>query len=159
MKNLLKLSVILVATLFMGCSNDDNNNNGGGGNEGDEIYMKFTAEGSNFNIAGPATLSSLSTTITAYQGMDATFIRVGLWMPNDVTVGTYAITNEPNADFSAEYYSGDMTAEATTGTLVITSIGAEYIKGTFTFTAVGLGGEGTFEVTNGTFRAYSPTQP
>ena len=152
MKKLMKLSFVLVAAMFFSCSDDDNNG-GGSGNQ----YLRFTAQGNDYDL-NPETLSSLETIIFGFEGDGTDYRRVSLWMPNDVTVGSHEIQNTA-LGYTASYETGDIVANATSGTLVVTSNDGNIIKGTFSFTAEGSDGEGTYEVTNGSFRADAPTDP
>ena len=146
--------MLFCAALTLSCSNDDDNNN----NNNDDLYMRYTVNGTDVEITDPETLTSLSTLIRGEEGMDDTYRAVSLWIPNDATVGSHPI--EPNNGsqidiYSAIYSTGsDIAADATVGTLNITDLDADYIEGTFSFTAEQDGT--TYTVTDGEFRAYSP---
>lgn len=151
MKKIASLITVLLIAMTVSCSKDDNNNT-----TNDELYLRFTTNGTAYDIADPETLTSLSTAIDAQQGADASMRRVTLFIPNDATVGTHDITDEPsNVDaYGAVYYQGnDITVAGTSGTLTITSKDADYVKGTFTFSGVdGTTGD-PYTVTIGSFRA------
>jgi hypothetical protein len=107
----------------------------------------------------PETITSLQKLIAGDQEVATVFTRLSLWMPVTPTVGSHAITDDTPTDanigtlHNADLWIGDATYTATSGTLVVTEIDSEYIKGTFSFT--GDDGNGvTISVTNGSFRAF-----
>lgn len=139
----------LFTLLLAGCSSDS-----GGSSEGSGTFIKFTVNGQNYNYE-PETISSNKTLIQGYAGSDTTLKRISLWLPNDVSTGTYSVTDTPsdldtyNAAYSSEGESINM--DATSGTITITSITEDYIVGTFSFS--GDNGGSTLTITNGQFKA------
>lgn len=155
MKKLSFLFFALITISLMGCSSDDDSS--GGGNQDNTFYLRYTLNGVNYDFE-PETLTSLRTLILGSGTVNSDFSRISLWMPNGATVGTHQITDDfvsdDNVDtlYSADVWIGDEVIDASSGTLVITELGADYVKGTFSFT--GTNDEGTTAtVTNGTFRA------
>jgi len=152
MKKLLYLFLALFSLSFVACSSDSSVVNAD-----DILYIKFTANGVNYDFE-PETITSLRKLIAGNQEVGTVFTRLSLWMPVTPTVGSHALTNDTPTDANlgtlhiAELWVGNDTYAATSGTLVVTEIDNEYIKGTFTFT--GNDGNGvTISVTNGSFRA------
>jgi hypothetical protein len=99
-------------------------------------------------------INSLAKSIT---GNDAdTGKVVTLFTPLDVANGTHSITDEPsNVDSYAGSFSDfneDVYTDNETGTMIITEVNADVIKGTFSFTGDD-GNGGTITVTEGSFRA------
>lgn len=157
MKNLKITLLAIVALVTFSCSDDDDNNNNGGS---DATYVNYRVNGEQINIDEPATITSLSTLVTAMEGDGANMRSISLWMPNDASVGTHEITEEDLQNLTNSYTASimmdeDTEIEATSGTLTITEMGSEYMKGTFSFTGE-LNGT-TYTVTNGEFRAYKPS--
>jgi len=79
-------------------------------------------------------------------------------MPVNVTLGAHEITGASPSDptaYSVNYSFGTIDLTPTTGTITITSIGTEYMEGTFSFTSVDNGT--TYNFTQGTFRAFKST--
>ncbi|WP_317245662.1 DUF6252 family protein [Flavobacterium amniphilum] len=117
-------------------------------------YLKFKVGGQSYNYE-PQTLTSSKTLVDGYTGNGNTLKRISLWMPNEVTTGTYSITDTPsnldtyNASYSSEGES--IYIDGTSGTITITSVTEDYVKGTFSFS--GDNGGTTVNITNGEFKA------
>lgn len=156
MKKLSYLFLVLFSLSFIACSSDDNSSGDGGGDN--SLYIKYTVNGVNYEFE-PATITSLQKLIMGEQEINSVYNRISLWMPVTPTVGSHAITDETPNDtnletlHNAELWVGDATYTATSGTLVVTEMDSEYLKGTFTFTGEDENGA-TVSVTNGSFRAY-----
>ncbi|GGD27890.1 hypothetical protein [Flavobacterium orientale] len=144
------LPLLALLVLFTGCSSDDSNSS-------DNLFIKFTHNGVNYNFVDPFTTTSLSKNIRYFEGSDDTFVDISLWMPLVSEEGTFTITDTPfdvesyNANFSL---GQDLNLDATAGSITITSVDSEYIQGTFTFSGTSFEGEDVV-VTNGSFRAYN----
>lgn len=155
MKKLSYLFLVLFSLSFIACSSDDNSSGDGGE---DSLYIKYTVNGVNYDFE-PATITSLQKLIMGKQEINSVYNRISLWMPVTPTVGSHAITDETPNDtnletlHNAELWVGDATYTAISGTLVVTEMDNEYLKGTFTFTGEDENGA-TVSVTNGSFRAY-----
>ena len=156
MKKLSYLFLVLFSLSFIACSSDDDSSGDGGGDN--SLYIKYTVNGVNYEFE-PATITSLQKLIMGEQEINSVYNRISLWMPVTPTVGSHAITDETPNDtnletlHNAELWVGDATYTATSGTLVITELNDDYVKGTFTFTGEDENGV-TISVTNGSFRAY-----
>ncbi|HET8809799.1 MAG TPA: DUF6252 family protein [Flavobacteriaceae bacterium] len=122
-------------------------------------FISFDTGGSSYSFEA-YTADSQSRLIRGEEGTGDTYTSISLWMPLDVTEGTHSIVDAPGGDleaYTANYTSvgEDLNVDATSGTLEITAITAEYIEGTFTFTGTdGTGNE--VEITNGEFKAPIP---
>lgn len=146
MKRLI-LSIFAVFVLFA-CSSDDD----GGSNNGGDIFITFKVNGTTYNME-PYTAASLQVEIGSDQGMDDTYRAISLSMPTDYALGSHPITDSWDEDaYNASYTHGDVTADAVSGTLVITSITSDFIEGTFHFTAEDWEGT-TYNITEGSFKA------
>lgn len=157
MKNLFYLFITLFTLSLSSCSSDDDSPN----NTiiEDELYVRFTVNGEQKEYMDPATLTSLRRLILGDNQGSADYGRISLEMPVDIETGTFTITDATPTDdnletlYSADIWMDDEVIDASTGTLVITELDDEYVKGTFSFS--GTNEEGTsVVVTNGTFRAY-----
>ncbi|MDP2159137.1 MAG: hypothetical protein Q8K02_01535 [Flavobacterium sp.] len=141
--------VVLLFSVFTGCSSDDSSNSNS------SLFIKFTHNGIQYNFEDPFTTTSLSKNIRYFEGSDETFIDISLWMPLVSTTGTFNITDSPSdvSTYNASFTLGDdLDVDADSGTITITSVSSDYIQGTFSFSGTTF--EGTpVSVTNGSFRA------
>lgn len=118
------------------------------------LYIQFKSNGTQYTISDPITLELSNKKIDGLQGADANLVSITLYMPLDPTIGTHFMTNTPSDD---ETYGGYFTLGnsvnilSNPGIITITSITADYISGTFSFS--GLNGSAVVEVTNGSFVA------
>ncbi len=152
MKKIKLVFVALLAIITFSCSSDSNSSNN------DATYINFKVNGTQVNLIEPTTLTSLMASISATEDLGADIRSIIFTVPVDVTLGVHAITDASPSDltaYSVNYALGNIYVTATSGTMTITSIGAEYMEGTFSFTGVDNGT--TYNVTEGTFRAYKPT--
>lgn len=154
MKKLTYFLFVLFSLSFIACSSDDNSSGG----EDDNLYIRFTANEQQYNFE-PETITSLQRLIMGDEDVNDIYTRVSLWMPVIPTTGSYSITNDtPNDEnletlYNAELWIGDDTYVGSSGTLIVTEVGDEYVKGTFSFTGTNEAGT-AITVTNGSFRAY-----
>lgn len=152
MKKLSFLFLVLFSLSFVACSSDDSS-----GSSDSELYLKFTVNGVNYDF-DPETLTSLQKLIMGYKETNAITTRLSLWMPVTPTVGSHTITDDTPTDaniatlHNAAFYVGDDTYEAISGTLVVTELTTDIVKGTFSFVAEDINGV-TVTVSNGSFRA------
>ncbi|WP_136668685.1 DUF6252 family protein [Flavobacterium sp. H122] len=148
------IGLLAIFTLILsGCSSD-----GDGSDNNSSTYIKFKVNGQSYNYE-PETIVSLKTLVDGYTGNGNTLKRISLWMPNEVATGTYPITDTPsdvetyNASYSSEGES--IYIDGTSGTITITSVTDDYIKGTFSFSGDNEGA--TVNITNGEFKADKVT--
>jgi hypothetical protein len=152
MKQIKFVLLALVAGLAVSCSSSS------GSNANDDTYVKFKVNGTQSNMVDPGTITSLMASISASEDVGQDIRTVIFTIPVNPTVGTHQITNASPSDltaYSATYMLGDVNVVATSGTYTITSIGAEYMEGTFSFSGEYAGAY--YAITEGTFRAYKPT--
>ena len=150
-------AIILALCLFIlsNCSSDDPVPV----DETPEIYLKFFANNQQF-IFEPETFTSLQKLINGYIFANDSITRVSLWMPVSPSVGTHQLQNvsatTTNIDtlYSASFWLEDDVFVATTGSITISDIDTDYIKGTFSFTGTSSDGA-TITISNGTFIAYN----
>lgn len=153
MKKIACLFLALITLSFSACSSDSSSD----GNQTDDLYLKFTYNGQQYDFE-PETITSLQKLIAGDQEVNSVFTRLSLWMPVTPTVGSHPVTDDTPTDanigtlHNAELWVGDNTYTGTSGTIVITELDAEYVKGTFTFTGTTDTGA-TVSITNGSFRA------
>lgn len=149
MKKIIGLLTVLTLIL-VGCSSDSE----GSSNNNYETYIKFKINGQSYNYE-PETIVSLKTLVHGYTGNDNTLKRISLWMPNEIKKGTFTITDTPSDEdtYNASYTSEDESIyiDGTSGTITITSVSDDYIKGTFSFNGSNEGT--TVNITNGEFKA------
>ncbi|WP_291119103.1 DUF6252 family protein [Flavobacterium sp. UBA6135] len=144
------LPFLALLVLFAGCSSDDSKS-------ADNLFIKFTHNGVQYNFIDPYTSTSLSKNIRYFEGSDDSFVDISLWMPLVSQVGTFVVTDTPSdvESYNASFSLGqDLNLDATSGSITITSVSSEYIQGTFTFSGTSFEGEEVV-VTNGSFRAYN----
>ena len=146
------LVMVTISAISFNCSSsdssDDNNNNSS------TFYLKCKVNGTLVEFTDPMVLNSLAKSIT---GNDAdTGEAVTLFTPLAVGMGTFAITDEPSNEnsYGGGYnnFNDDIYSDNETGTMTITEVNADVIKGTFSFTGDD-GNGGTVTVTEGSFRA------
>lgn len=147
-KAALLLVLVTVSAISFNCSSDSSSSSSS------NFYLKCKVNGTWVEFADPMVINSLAKSIT---GNDAdTGKVVTLFTPLDVANGTYTITDEPsNVDSYGGSYSDfneDAYTDNETGTMNITEVTADVIKGTFSFTGDD-GNGGTITVTEGSFRA------
>ena len=152
MKNLKLVLLALVAIVSFSCSDDDSNA------VNDDTYIKFKVNGEQFNIIEPSTITSGGGAVVMAVNLDGQYMM--LRMPADATVGTHPISEsnsvDPTTYQAAASIDEDNVIDATAGTLKITSMGAEYMEGTFSFTGTGDVNGTAYTITDGEFRAYKP---
>lgn len=103
------------------------------------------------------TADSMKRLVRGDKMVNDSLISISLWMPLDVGVGTYNITDPQGVDleaYTANYTSipDNINVDATTGTLEITNMTSTYFEGTFNFSGVDENGN-TVEVIQGSFKA------
>ncbi len=147
------LFIVILTSLLINtsCNSDDDNDTTP---VADTFYIKFKANGVQQNFTDITIVNSLSKAII---GNDENQTKtVVITVPLNVTAGTYTITDEPsNVDSYGILYSSDSESISTSnaiGTLVITEVNANIIKGTFNFTAENTdSGPATITVIEGEF--------
>src|SRR5690606_2882318 len=103
------------------------------------LYVRFTANGQQYNFEAE-TITSLQRLVMGDEDVNDVYTRISLWMPVTPTTGNHTITDDLPSDdnletlYNAELWIGDATYTGTVGTLTITDLSEEYVKGTFTFT-------------------------
>ncbi|WP_395044487.1 DUF6252 family protein [Flavobacterium sp.] len=146
-KAVMLLAVVLTSSMFVNCSSDSNNTSTG------TFYMKCKVNGVLTEFTNPDVINSLSKSITG--SSEAPSELVTLFMPLTVATGTFNITSEPSNvnSYGGSYsnFATDVYSDNETGTMTITQVDANVIKGTFAFT--GTNGGVVTTVTEGEFRA------
>lgn len=153
MKQIKFALLALIAGLTVSCSSSSSS-----GGSSDDLYVNFKVNGTQSNMVDPGTITSLMASISASEDVGQDIRTIIFTIPVNPTVGTHQITNASGSDltaYSATYMLGDVNVVATSGTYTITSIGDEYMEGTFSFTGEDAGVN--YAITEGTFRAYKPT--
>lgn len=152
-KSIAILTLVIAAFLSVNCSSSSDDNGG----SGTGFYLKCKVNGVQFTSTDPMVINSLAKSLTGISDNNDTHQEtVSLWFPLNATVGTHTITEEPsNVDSYGASYS-DFDSESSTvdasGTMNITEVNANVIKGTFSFTSPD-GDGNTITITEGSFRA------
>lgn len=149
MKSLKKLFVLVVlvmaSSLFVNCSSNNSSSS--------SYYLKCKVNGTLVQFDDPYVINSMSKSLTASSESNGKVIS--LYFPLGVTTGTFSITDEPSnvnayggtySDFKNDEYSANEI-----GTVTITEVNANVIKGTFSFT--GVNNNVTYTITEGEFKA------
>ena len=161
MKKIFSLVFMLCAFSFVSCSSDDATTDQPIVNPDPidtTLYLKFSANGQAYSFE-PETIGSLRKLIMGGIMENDSYTRLSLWMPVNPTIGTHQLVDATVTDanintlYTADFWIGDDVFDATSGTVTITEIDSEYIKGTFSFTGTKDGGA-TTTISNGSFRAY-----
>lgn len=157
----LKFNLLVVLTIIglglSSCSSDDDS----GGSQEPETFIRFTIDGVDFAYEdNVATAESLNVTINAQNGLseDDDYSFMSIWFPVDFSEGTYDFSGDffQDGDYKLNFESNSLNVEdwATSGSVTITSIDSEFIRGSFTGTVPANGG-GTITIENGEFKAYA----
>nr|WP_294785984.1 hypothetical protein [uncultured Flavobacterium sp.] len=164
MKNLKKimcLSFAFFALVLSSCSSSDDTDLSGKASSvattarpgTQEEFIKFKYNGAAYSFVAPTVLNSMSLNTFATSSSDNIYKKISLWMPKNVTKGTYPIVNSTNLTTTYQAIFTFMTqinnANATSGTMVITTADSKKVEGTFTFS--GTSGGRKFTVTDGSF--------
>lgn len=154
MKNFKFILLAIVAVLTFSCSSSS-------GGSSDSTYIRFKVNGGTLiNLVDPGTITSMMASISASEDLGTDIRSIFFTIPVNVTTGAHAITDASGSDltaYSVDYSFGNVYVTGTSGTFTITSIGAEYMEGTFSFTGVDSDTGASYTITEGTFRAYKPT--
>lgn len=146
-KAVMLLVVVVTSSLFVNCSSDSNNTNTG------TFYLKCKVNGVLTEFTDPSVINSLSKSITGASAAPSEMVT--LFMPLTVATGTFNITSEPSNvnSYGGSYsnFATDVYSDNETGTMTISQVDADVIKGTFAFT--GTNGGVVTTVTEGEFRA------
>ena len=154
MKKITAMFLMLFVAILSSCSSDDADP----AIADTALYLKFTANNINYSF-DPETIGSEKKLIMGTKFENNVVSRLSLWMPTNPTIGTHAFVDDTASDdisnllYTADFWLGMDVYNATAGSITITDMDSEYIKGTFFFTGTNSNGS-TTTVSNGTFRAY-----
>jgi len=119
------------------------------------LYIKFKSNTIQYLIQNPITLDLSNKKIDGLQGAAASLVSITLYMPLNPTIGSHFMIDSPSDDstYGAYFVLGNsVNVIANAGIITITSITADYISGTFSFSGLN-GTSAVVEVTNGSFVA------
>ena len=140
------LTVIILSLTIYSCNSDDEPADG----SSDEIFVKFTANGQEFNFKDPASVGSLSFTINGQIGTETS---ITIWLPQEIEEGTFNFSGDffDDGDYKLNIESStlDVDGWSETGSITIISITSEFVEGTFS------GNIGDTSITNGSFRVFN----
>jgi hypothetical protein len=118
-------------------------------------FLKFKYKNIQYSFSAE-TYDNQKKEIRGYQGINAQYKKMGIWMPLSPTVGIHNVTYD-NSNPSS--YEGHFVSQAeglyldgTTGTINITSVTSTKIEGTFQFSGIDSNGVAV-TITEGTFKA------
>lgn len=147
---------LLIAFVSLSCSKESENDS----SETGEIFIKHTVSGVEYKYTNPVSAESANVTINgsiANSSTDADYSRISIWFPLGMTTGTFDFTGDVFAegDYKLKLESNPLNIDgwATSGSVTISSISADYIVGNYT--AIVTEDAFTINLTNGEFRAYS----
>lgn len=154
MKKLKFALIALVIVITFSCSSSSSSDDDGGS---DDTYIKFKVNGVQSNMLEPSTITSMAASIIGSEDVGSDIRTMILRTPSTAVAGTHALLDNPSdlTAYGASYSFGDVNIDATSGSMIITNIGEEYMTGTFSFSTVVEGT--TYNFTQGTFRVYKPT--
>lgn len=113
-------------------------------------FIKLKCNGIQYNFTNPEMLNSGAKSLLGYTTNEK---RVTLFVPLNVVPGTYSITDSPsnvNAYLvSLEINALGLNGYANSGSMTITSVSGNNVKGTFSCSIPNIGQ--TFEITEGSF--------
>lgn len=170
MKTITKLSYALFLSLsfaLFSCSGDDDNgstnNNNNNNNNNSSEYVKAKVDGQNFSSSttiDAVAASNPTANVLTVQGSDNSGKYIHIMLMSYNGEGTYDVSNQLNGNITygtispiASYSSA--AGGGATGEVVITSVSATKVEGTFTFTGRKMeeGSTETVTVTQGEFKA------
>lgn len=154
-----KIKYLLVCVLLLitvtSCSSDDDSSTP----ENQETYIRFTANGMDYDFPTPAIAQSTNVSINGNQSTNGVITEdISIWLPIGFTTGTFQLTggfSEPG-DYKIFYDSEDIGIQSfapSTGEVTISSITNDFIEGSFNFSGEQNGT--IISVTNGTFRSVT----
>ena len=151
------LAVLVIIGLGMSsCSSDDDSNDA----QELETFIRFSINGTNFQYENIATVESSNVTVNGQNGLseDDDYSFASIWFPLGFTAGTYDFSGDffQDGDYKLNFESNSLNVDdwATSGSVTITSINSEFIRGTFTATVTD-GDGGAVVIENGEFKAFS----
>lgn len=154
MRNFKFVLLAVVAILTFSCSSSDTSGS-------DSTYIRFKVNGvDQINLVEPGTITTMMASISASEDLGTDIRSIFFTIPVDVTTGSHSITDASGSDltaYSVNYSFGNIYVTGTSGTFTVTSIGSEYMEGTFSFTGVDSDTGETYTITEGSFRVYKPT--
>lgn len=152
LKKVMFLSFAIFALALSSCSSDNSSDDNPFDKNG---FMKFKYNETVYTFSQPALISSESINIMGSSGIDNSYKKVSLWTPLNITTGSHPIvfdlsklTTTYQASFS--FMPEISEADATSGTINITTNDDKKIEGTFNFS--GTSGGKAFTITEGSFR-------
>lgn len=145
---------ICALVLSTSCSSDDSKDDANPEAETQEGFIKFKYNNTVYNFE-PSFIASDNINLTGSTGNGDTYKRISLWTPLNITKGSHDIVHDLSKLTTTYQVSFDFmpevnNADATSGTMNITTATDKIIEGTFNFS--GTSGEKTFTVTEGSFR-------
>ena len=137
-------ATVLAFTSLAACSKDKDETPA----PADAKGMSWTVDGS--NVTALSTQSTAAGTDVLLGGATATG---GIFLSLPKTAGTYALssTSDASAIYVVSSGQSSQTYDSTSGSIVVSSVSATNITGTFTFTGTLMGGTATKTLTNGKF--------
>lgn len=155
MKKYYFLITLVAALYFTGCSSDDNTIEP----SNVDTFIRFNVNGTDYNFESPVIAESANVSINGNERTNGIITEfISIWLPIGFTTGTFQLTgdfSEPG-DYKIFYESEDIGVDrlaASSGEVKITSITADYIEGSFSFTGSKNGVNVT--VSNGVFRSVT----
>ncbi len=151
MKKNVLFAFFKIAFLFLlvSCSKSDDSNSNQPPVSTTE-FIKLKCKGVGYNFTNPEILNSLTKSLVAFTPNEK---RISIFVPLNVAVGTYSITDTPSNvnsyGISLAINAINLDSSATSGTITINSVTSNNVKGTFSCTIPGT--PDAFVVTEGSF--------
>lgn len=142
-------ATVLAFTSLAACSKKDDASPTPTATEG----MSWTVD--NTNVTAATAVAQVSgSDVTLIGGTGSTGATTGIFLDVPKTVGTYTLSSTSAASVSyvvTPAQGSSQFYDATSGSIVVSTVSATAITGTFTFTGTLSGGTGTKTLTNGKF--------
>ncbi len=160
MKKLASLVIVLFSLALTSCSSDDSSSTVPpviDEPQVEQLHIKFKLNNDQYSFE-PSTLLSLQRNIMGESYVNDVFKGISLWMPVTPTVGTHPITDATPTDaniaslYNVEVWIADTRYPADAGSMIITEVSTEFVKGTFTCSGTDETGQ-PFTIINGSFKA------
>ena len=155
MKKSTLIFTLLIGIILSNCSSDDDS----GTNNDTETFIRFNANGTDYDFSEPAIAQSANVSINGNQLTGGIITEnISIWLPIGFTTGTFQLTGDfgDPGDYKIFYDSQDIGIDGfapSVGELTLSSITNDFIEGSFSFSGTDNGISIT--VTNGTFRSIT----
>ena len=152
-KHFIKFTLLLLSIICISCSKNDDTKVTPVTDPANIVageFINLKCNNVQYNFINPEILNSGAKTLNAFTTNEK---RISIFLPLTVTAGTYSITDSSNPNayaLSLAINLINLDAYATAGSITVTSVTSNNVKGTFNCSFPSSGGQ-NFIVTEGSF--------